>query len=290
MTRFALVGAAGFVAPRHLEAIKSVGGKLVAALDPHDAVGILDRYDRTTEFFTEEYRFERHLTKLKQGGAPIDWLVVCSPNYLHDRHIQLGLHAGARVICEKPLVMNPENLHYLQEIEREYTTTRGEQRVFTVLQLRHVRKLQSLWYDARRGKQAQVQLNYVTPRGKWYGRSWKGDTAKSGGILTNIGIHMLDLLLWIWGPGVTHAGLLETPTATRVVGDIVLERAYVKFELSVEGDKPLRELVVDGKRVEFTDGFESLHNRVYEETLAGRGHGIEDARPAVELAAQLRRG
>jgi len=290
--RFALIGAAGFVAPRHLEAIKSVGGKLVAALDPHDAVGVLDRYDRDTEFFTEPERFERYLEMLRREGNPIDWVSVCSPNYLHDSHIRMGLRAGAKVICEKPLVIEPKNLEALAEVEREAqqhdpfnTDTR---RVFTVLQLRHMPQLQALRASQQsRQTRARVDLRYYTPRGAWYQRSWKGSEEKSGGLVMNIGVHMLDLLVWVWGKDIRGGGILSCSPAG-LVGDLVLERAYVKFYLSTAESTPVRALTVDGESIDFTTGFERLHNTVYAETLAGRGHGIEDARPAIELAARLR--
>lgn len=287
--RFALIGAAGFVAPRHLEAIKSVGGKLVAALDPHDAVGILDRFDRETEFFTEPERFERHLEMLRRAGNPIDWLSVCSPNYLHDAHIRMGLRAGAKVICEKPLVIEPKNLDALKDVESEYATD-GQRRIFTVLQLRHMKVLKRLKQsvDARwSGKQEQVRLQYSTPRGHWYQRSWKGDEEKSGGLVMNIGVHMLDLLTWIWGPSTRGGGVLER-SPTHVYGDLVLDRAYVQFKLTVDDAVAGRALFVNDLPIDFTTGFEGLHSTVYAETLAGRGHGIEDARPALELAHQLR--
>lgn len=291
--RFALIGAAGFVAPRHLQAIKDVGGKLVAALDPHDAVGVLDRFDRETEFFTEPERFERHLEMLRREGKPVDWVSVCSPNYLHDSHIRMGLRAGAKVICEKPLVIEPKNLDALKDVEAEAQQhdpfNEDRRRVFTVLQLRHMPQLQHLRHvQLHSVNQQQVGLHYTTPRGAWYQHSWKGVEAKSGGLIMNIGVHMLDLFAWIWGPEVHHAGLLAERSPTCVKGDLVLSRAYIKFDLSIEGDKPERLLTVNGQAIDFTTGFEGLHSTVYRETLAGRGHGIEDARPALELAYRLR--
>lgn len=290
--RFALIGAAGFVAPRHLEAIKHVGGRLVAALDPHDAVGILDRYDRDTEFFTEPERFERHLEMLKRDGDPIDWLVICSPNYLHDAHIRMGLRAGAKVICEKPLVLDPKNLDALADVESGYAAT-GERRVFTVLQLRHMPAIVSLYNGYRMADhRPKVVLRYTTPRGRWYYRSWKSDDEKSGGIITNIGIHMLDALQWIWGPPPDARGCwlsMGSQSSSYARGGLSLARADATFELSIDGNKPERTLIVDDYPIDFTTGFEGLHNRVYEETLAGRGHGIEDARPAIEMAYRLRR-
>ena len=291
--RFALVGAAGFVAPRHMEAIKHVGGKLVAALDPHDAVGVLDRFERDVEFFTDEYRFERWLEKQRLDGRAIDWLSVCSPNYMHDRHIRMGLWAGANVLCEKPLVVNPDNLDRLAEMEGEFreSSKPEDRRVFTVLQLRHAPALKAIQAISSKSLVTQqVKLHYATPRGKWYERSWKGDVEKSGGLLTNIGIHMFDLLLWLFGPGESLAKIERSPTRAR--GSLRLQHANVDWLLSVDerdaqGGKAERWIEINGVRTEFA-GFENLHNAVYAETLAGRGHGIEDARPAVELVARLR--
>lgn len=298
--RFALIGAAGFVAPRHMQAIKDVGGRLVAALDPHDSVGILDRFDRETEFFTEPERFERHLEKLRREGNGIDWLTVCSPNWLHDTHIRMGLRAGARVICEKPLVLDPRNLDALADIEREFTEYADERRVFTVLQLRHVEELQrikAVGLPALKERQRQegrdlrklpliCQLSYITPRGHWYGRSWKGDPHRSGGIATNIGIHMFDMLLWLFGPAVNAD--VRRRTDDTIAGSLTFADAIVDWHLSITGDRAGRRLTIDGEIDVPITGFEDLHTTVYRETLAGRGHGIEDARPAVELAARLR--
>lgn len=286
---FALTGAAGFVAPRHLEAIHAVKGQLVAALDPSDSVGILDKYDRNTQFFTSPERFERFLS-----SHGVDWLSICSPNHLHDVHTRLGLQNGANVLCEKPLCLSPWNLDALQDTERK-----TGKRVYTVLQLRHLPKLKSLWLDAhgisKNEKPArarhQVQLKYVTPRGQWYHQSWKGDTDLSGGLITNIGIHMLDLLLWLYGH--VDGATVTARTPTRVMGTLKLARGDVNWLLSIDAadspdQKAFRSLIVDGEAVEFSDGFTGLHTTVYSETLAGRGHVIDDARPAVELAHRLR--
>lgn len=284
--RFALIGAAGFVAPRHLRAIRDVGGKLVAALDPHDAVGVLDRFDRETEFFTNEHAFERHLERLRMNGTPVDWVTVCSPNYLHFSHVKMGLWCGARVICEKPLVVNPDNLDRLAEIEASYKEARDDHRVFTVLQLRHVETLKALREEARTWPPSrEVDLHYVTPRGRWYDRSWKGQVDKSGGLTTNIGIHMFDLLLWLFG-SLTGVGASDLG-ARAATGILRFEHANVLWRLSLDGTFPERTLSSQGKTWSIT-GFEDLHTTVYQETLAGRGHTIEDARPAVELAASLR--
>ena len=286
---FALAGAAGFVAPRHLQAIHDVGGKLVAALDPSDSVGILDKYDRETQFFTSPERFERFLVS---HGA--DWLSVCSPNHLHDVHARMGLLAGADVLCEKPLCLSPWNLDVLEEYERK-----TQKRVYTVLQLRHLEALKRLRATVLPAppvgtpSRRSVQLKYVTPRGAWYHQSWKGNEELSGGLITNIGIHMLDLLLWIFGP--CQVANVRSRTPVTVTGELQLERADVTWELSIDGArspdwKAFRALIVDGVSVPFSDGFSDLHSTVYRETLAGRGHGIDDARPAVELAYKLRHG
>ena len=284
--RFVLIGAAGFVAPRHLQAIKDVGGQLVAVLDPHDSVGVLDRFGfRDTELFTDEHRFERFLEKLKRDRNPIDWLSVCSPNYMHDSHIRLGRHVDAQVICEKPLVLDPANLNRLDDGHPAGPS------VFTVLQLRHTEKLKELrqlqrfaWKHSE--DRTEVLLRYITPRGKWYHHSWKGDEDKSGGLITNIGIHMLDMLLWIWGS--CESFELYARDETRVSATLRLQRADVRVLLSIEDQPPERALLINGDKIDFTDGFEKLHTTVYRETLAGRGHGIEDARPAVELAWKIR--
>lgn len=284
-TTFALTGAAGFVAPRHLEAIHAVGGSLVAALDPSDSVGILDKYDRSTQFFTSPERFERFLS-----SHGVDWLSICSPNHLHDVHARLGLQNGADVICEKPLCLSPWNLDALQETERK-----TGKRVYTVLQLRHLPKLRRLRGGPGSGDgpnaRHTIQLKYVTPRGAWYHQSWKGDTDLSGGLITNIGIHMLDMLLWLYGH--VDGASITARTPTRVMGTLQLARADVTWLLSIDAadspdQKAFRSLIVDGEAVEFSDGFTGLHTTVYSETLAGRGHSIDDARPAVELAHRLR--
>jgi UDP-N-acetyl-2-amino-2-deoxyglucuronate dehydrogenase len=277
---FALTGAAGFVAPRHLQAIHDVGGQLVAALDPSDSVGILDKYDRATQFFTSPERFERFLS-----SHGVDWLSICSPNHLHDVHARLGMQSGANVLCEKPLCLSPWNLDSLQETERK-----TGKKLYTVLQLRHLPKLYALANIAPIARHT-VQLKYVTPRGAWYHQSWKGNTDLSGGLITNIGIHMLDLLLWLYGH--VDGAVVTHRTPTRVMGTLQLARADVSWMLSIDAaDSPdhqaFRSLIVDGEAIRFDDGFGALHTKVYEETLAGRGHTIADARPAVELAHRLR--
>jgi len=295
MKNFAMTGVGGFVAPRHLEAIRDTGNQLIAAVDPHDAVGILDRYSFDVRFFTEIERFDRHLEKLRRGpeGARVHYVSICSPNYLHDAHIRLALRVGAHVICEKPLVINPWNLDALADLEEETGC-----RVSTVLQLRVHPQLMALRdrLRAEPSRRHDVCLTYITARGGWYQVSWKGHDDRSGGIVTNIGIHFFDLLLWLFGP--VRSSKVHMREPQRAAGVLELDRADVRWFLSTErADLPplqpgakatLRSITVDGEDVEFSDGFGALHTRVYEEVLAGRGFGIADARPSVELTAQIR--
>jgi len=294
---FALIGAAGYIAPRHLAAIKATGNHLVAAVDPHDAVGVLDRYSFDVRFFTEFERFDRHLEKLRRGPEAdrVHCVSICSPNYLHDAHIRLALRIGADVICEKPLVINPWNLDALQDLERE---TGG--RVNTVLQLRLHPQLRGLQQRIEAGgaaRQHEVALTYVSARGPWYDLSWKGADERSGGIVTNIGIHLLDLLLWWFGPVV--ACEVHLRERRRMAGFLELARARVRWFLSADRcDLPFapepgvkttfRSITVDGEEVEFSEGFGHLHTQIYEEALAGRGFGIDDSRPAIELSHRIR--
>lgn len=291
---FAITGVAGHVAPRHLQAIRDNGHRLIAALDPHDAVGVLDRFSLGTLFFTEPERFDRHLERLRRGPEEhrVHWLSVCSPNHLHDAHCRLGLRVRADVLCEKPLVLSPWNLDALEALEAE-----TGHRVYTVLQLRAHDALVAL-RDRIRAEgtsgRRDVVLSYVTARGPWYDVSWKGHAEKSGGIGTNIGIHLFDLVLWLFG-GVVDARV-HLSSARRMAGHLELERARVRWFLSVDAaDLPAgaagpvhRAIVVDGSEVEFSSGFGELHTRVYERTLAGRGFGLSDARPSIELAHRLR--
>jgi UDP-N-acetyl-2-amino-2-deoxyglucuronate dehydrogenase len=294
---FALTGAAGYVAPRHLKAIRDTGNRLVAAVDPHDAVGVLDRYAFDVRFFTEFERFDRHLEKLRRKGEGerIDYLSICSPNYLHDAHIRLALRVGAHAICEKPLVINPWNLDALEELEGE---TGG--RVNTVLQLRLHPSLVALREQLAAGSQSQthdVSLTYITARGPWYETSWKGSDERSGGIVTNIGIHLFDLVLWLFGSVI--ACEVHTREPKRIAGFLELERARIRWFLSTNmADLPFtpepglkttfRSIQIDGGEIEFSEGFADLHTRVYEEVLAGRGFGIADSRPAIELSHRIR--
>ncbi len=293
---FAITGVAGFVAPRHLTAICATGNRIVAATDPHDAVGVLDRYAFDVRFFTEFERFDRHLEKLRRGpeGDRVHYVSVCSPNYLHDAHVRLALRVGADAICEKPLVINPWNLDALQELERE---TGG--RVYTVLQLRVHPALQALRERllAQQGRRHRVTLRYVTSRGLWYYTSWKGSAERSGGLVMNIGIHFFDLLLWLFGEA--RESVVTLREERRAAGRLDLARADVEWFLSADpADLPFvpepgkrttfRSIAVDGEEIEFTEGFTDLHTRIYEQVLAGGGFGIDDARPSIELAYRIR--
>ena len=296
MKNFAMTGVAGYVAPRHLKAIQDTGNRLVAAIDPHDAVGILDRFSFDLRFFTEIERFDRHLEKLKRGPEEgrVHYVSICSPNYLHDAHIRVALRVGADAICEKPLVINPWNLDALADLEHE-----TGRRIATVLQLRVHPQLIALREKllGQAGRRHDVCLTYVTARGPWYEVSWKGVEERSGGIVTNIGIHFFDLLVWLFGEvRECEVHLRET---RRAAGFIELERANVRWFLSTDvADLPFasqpgvrttfRSITVDGDEVEFSEGFADLHTRVYEETLAGRGFGIADARPSIELTHRIR--
>jgi UDP-N-acetyl-2-amino-2-deoxyglucuronate dehydrogenase len=292
---FAVCGVAGYVAQRHLRAIADTGHKLIAAVDPHDAVGTLDRFSFDVRFFTEIERFDRHLEKLRREGDAqrVHYLSICSPNYLHDAHIRLALRVGADAICEKPLVINPWNLDALEEMEHE-----TRRRIFTILQLRLHPELKRLKekMDAKTGMH-EVCLTYVTARGPWYDVSWKGSEERSGGLVTNIGIHLFDLLLWMFGP--IRRQEVHLRERRRGSGILELERARVRWFLSAEADDlPFRvtpgsrtahrAMSVDGENIEFTDGMGDLHTRSYEEIFAGRGFGTAEARPAIELVHRIR--
>jgi len=297
MKNFAITGVAGYIAPRHLQAIKETGNQLVAAVDPHDSVGLLDKYFPDVSFFTEFERFDRHLEKLRRDGSShkVDYLTICSPNNLHDAHIRLALRAGAHAICEKPLVLNPWNLDALQELERESSS-----RVYNVLQLRvHpvLMELKKKLSGEKSNKKHDVVLSYITSRGLWYYFSWKGVPEKSGGIATNIGIHFFDILMWLFGDA--QSSVLHLKEIKRMAGFIELKNANVKWFLSTDkndlpdesinkGAPTFRSITVDGEEVQFSDGFTDLHTRVYEETLKGNGFGIDDARPSIILVQKLR--
>lgn len=289
MKRFAIIGVAGYVAPRHLKAISETGNVLVAAMDKSDSVGILDQYFPDTAFFTEFERFERYLARLKNKGEGIDYLVVCTPNYLHDSHVRFGLRLGADVICEKPLVLNPHNVAAI-EAEEKLTG----KKVYTILQLRLQPVLIALKQQLEQQKQhRRVTLEYITPRGKWYQYSWKGDISKSGGLATNIGIHLFDLLIWLFGE-VKQVELLQNQT-DKISGILELEQATVNWKLSIDSEdlkdksqKSYRLLEVDGEKIEFDNGFHELHTKSYEEILQGKGFSTNDIRSSIEVVTKLR--
>ncbi len=294
---FAIIGVGGYIAPRHMQAIRDTGHRLVAAVDPKDSVGILDRYSFDVRFFTEVERFDRHLEKLRRLGEAerVHYVSICSPNYLHDAHCRLALRVGADAICEKPLVINPWNLDALEEIEAE---TGGK--IHAVLQLRvhpELLKLKARIEQEPAEKIHDVLLTYITSRGNWYHVSWKGQADKSGGIATNIGVHFFDLLLWLFGPA--QAIKVFHSEQKRMSGWIELQKARVRWFLSVDRDDlpaatrqanktTFRSITIDGEEVEFSEGFTDLHTRVYEQTLAGAGFGIADARPSIQLTYDIR--
>jgi len=288
---FVLIGAAGYVAPRHMRAIKEVGGDLVAALDPHDSVGILDSYFPNCRFFTEFERFDRHCDKLIRSGTSIDWVSVASPNYLHDSHCRFGLRIGANVICEKPLVTKEHNLNALKALELETGKT-----VHTVLQLRthpEAEKLKRAFGTSRpvddinKSDLHDVHIDYITPRGAWYLHSWKGSLVKSGGLATNIGVHLFDLAVWLFGEHHSPIDIgINRPDT--IAGNLYLKRANVKFHLSICDMRPRRQFYIDGEKFEFTDGFTDLHTEVYRRTLAGKGWGIEATREAIRITEAIR--
>lgn len=295
MKDFALIGAAGFIAPRHLKAIKETGNNLVAALDKFDSVGIMDSFFPHASFFVEFERFDRHLEKLKREGKAVDFISVCSPNYLHDSHIRFGLRQGASVICEKPLVLNPWNVEALDRLQKE-----TGKKVYNILQLRlhpDIIALKEKVKNSDPSKIFDVDLAYITSRGTWYYTSWKGDIIKSGGIATNIGIHFFDMLVWIFGN--VKNNIVHVHTHDRAAGFLELERARVKWFLSInentlpeairkKGQRTYRSLTMEGNEIEFSDGFTDLHTKSYQAILDGKGFEVIEALPSIELAHKIR--
>lgn len=282
MANFALIGAAGFVAPRHMKAIHETGGRLVAALDPHDSVGVLDQYFPDCRYFTEFERFDRFLSRAVQNGDQIDYVVVASPNYLHDAHCRFGLRVGADVICEKPLVLYERNIDELLRLEEE-----TGKRIWNILQLRLSLAAQVIKRGLTNGFHTAA-IQYNTPRGKWYDYSWKGDVQKSGGLCTNIGIHLFDLLQWFFGPVAEIGECLKNGRS--VSGFLYFKNAQASFALSIaQENTPQRVFTVDGESIDMTPGFTDLHTESYRKILDGRGFGIEHARPAVRLCEMLRK-
>ncbi len=292
---FGIIGVAGYIAVRHLHAIKETGNNLLASLDKFDSVGRIDSYFPESDFFVEFERFDRHFDKLKRTGTKIDYVSICSPNYLHDSHIRFALRHQAEAICEKPIVLNPWNIDALQEIENE-----TGRKIYTVLQLRLHPKILELREKIRNGpkdKIYDIDMTYVTSRGNWYSISWKGDIQKSGGVATNIGIHFFDMLSWIFGD--TRKNIVHISKPDKAAGYLELENARVRWFLSLDyddiptsvkqtGKRTFRSITVNGEEIEFSEGFGDLHTVTYREILAGRGFGLKEARQSVETAYTIR--
>lgn len=295
MKNFALIGVGGYIAPRHLKAIKDTGNDLVSAYDKSDSVGIMDSYFPKTAFFTEQELFDRHNTKMITSGNRIDFVSVCTPNYLHDAHIRYGLRLGADVICEKPVVLNPWNIDALEKVEQ-----REGHKAYTILQLRHHEAIVALKKKIENGpkdKIYDIDLTYITSRGNWYYASWKGDVHKSGGIATNIGVHFYDMLCWIFGE--VKQSVIHISTHDRVAGFLQLKNANVRYFLSIDGDtlpkevaekggRSYRCLMIDGEEFEFTNGFTDLHTVSYQKILNGEGFRISESRNAINIVYNIR--
>ncbi len=295
MKTFALIGAAGYIAPRHMKAIKETGNDLVAVYDPFDSVGIIDSYFPKADFFVEFERFDRHIDKLRRKGTKVDYVSICSPNYLHDSHIRFGLRNNADVICEKPLVLNPWNFDALEEIEKET----GKQ-VYNILQLRlhpSIIALKEKVAKADNKEKYDFDLTYITSRGNWYYTSWKGDVSKSGGIATNIGVHFFDMLSWIFGDiqqNIVHvhthdtaAGYLEFSKA-RIRWFLSINEQTIPEELRKQGKRTYRSMKIENEEIEFSDGFTDLHTQSYKNILEGKGFRLNEARKSIEIVHQIR--
>lgn len=292
---FGIIGVAGYIAIRHLHAIKETGNNLLASLDKFDSVGRIDSYFPESDFFVEFERFDRHFDKLKRTGTKIDYVSICSPNYLHDSHIRFALRHQAEAICEKPIVLNPWNIDALQEIENE-----TGRKIYTVLQLRLHPKILELREKIRNGpkdKIYDINMTYITSRGNWYSVSWKGDIQKSGGVATNIGIHFFDMLSWIFGE--TRKNIVHFSEPRKAAGYLELENARVRWFLSLDyndipvkckesGSRTYRSITVNGEEIEFSEGFADLHTLTYREIIDGRGFGLKEARQSVETAYTIR--
>lgn len=295
MKKFALVGAAGYIAPRHMRAIRDTGNTLVAAVDKNDSVGIIDSYFPDAAFFTEFERFDRHLEKIKRRDHAVDYLSICSPNYLHDAHIRFGLRYGADVICEKPIALNPWNIDALQEIEKE-----NEGNIYNILQLRlhdSIKQVKKMVDEGPEDKIYDFDLTYQTSRGNWYYASWKGDEEKSGGIATNIGVHFFDMLGWIFGD--VKANIVHLHTHDRAAGYLEFDKARVRWFLSInydtlpeeikaKGMRTYRSMTIDGEEIEFSEGFTELHTLSYQDVLDGGGFTLEDSRKAIQTVFDIR--
>ncbi len=296
MKNFALMGASGYIAPRHMCAIKETGNQLIATYDPYDGIGVLDSYFPDARFFTEFERFDRYLEKIKyEKGEVLDFISIASPNYLHDSHIRVALRRGADAICEKPIVLNPWNIDALQKVAKE-----TGQKIYTILQLRLHQSIVVLKrkIDASVGNEMfNVDLTYITSRGNWYYTSWKGDISKSGGIATNIGVHFFDMLTWVFGD--VKENIVHVHTHDRASGMLVLEKARVRWFLSINhdtlpdevkerGQRTYRSITLEGEEIEFSGGFTELHTRSYEHIFNGQGYGIEESRKAIEVVHDIR--
>lgn len=293
--QFALIGAAGYVAPRHMAAIKDTGNIVVAAMDKHDSVGIIDSYFPDADYFNEFERFDRHVDLLRRTGNPIDYFSICSPNYLHDSHIRFAMRSGGDAICEKPIVLNPWNIDGLQDVEKD-----TGRKVNTILQLRmhdSVNELKQSIEQSPSNSKFDVDLTYITSRGKWYYTSWKGDLEKSGGIATNIGVHFYDMLHYVFGA--LQENVLHYSTPSTAAGYLEYEKARVRWLLSIDesnipptsrakGMRTHRSITIGDKEFEFSGGFNDLHTRSYEAILKGEGFGLEDNRIAIETVASIR--
>lgn len=298
MNNFALIGAGGYIAPRHLKAIKDTGNELVAAMDPNDSVGIIDSFFPNADFFVEFERFDRHIEKLRRlkSDRAVSYVSICSPNHLHDAHIRFALRSGANAICEKPIVLNPWNIDALKDVESD-----TGQKVFTILQLRLHPAILALKKEveaAPPGKVFDVDLLYITSRGKWYQYSWKGDLKKSGGIATNIGVHFYDMLHFVFGA--VKENVVHYQDHQKCAGYLEYERARVRWFLSVDANdlpgialennlRTHRSLTMDGREIEFSDGFTGLHTKVYEDVLSGKGFGLDDNRVAINTVSEIRK-
>lgn len=295
MSRFTIIGVGGYIAPRHLKAIKETGNTLVSAYDISDSVGVLDSYFLHTAFFTEFELYDRHNSLLRSRGEPFEWASVCTPNYLHDAHVRYALRMGGNVICEKPLTLNPWNLDALESVEQS-----SGKRVYNILQLRMHPAVIALKQKVEQDpsdKMHDIDLTYVTARGSWYYTSWKGDEKKSGGLATNIGVHFYDMLLWIFGP--LQRSVVHLSEHDRVAGLLELQHARVRYFLSINqdclpeaavaaGKRVYRSIRVDGEELDFTEGFTELHTESYRRILAGEGFGIETVRPSISLVSEIR--
>lgn len=293
---FALIGAAGYIAPKHMKAIKDTGNKLVAALDPFDSVGIMDSFFPQSDFFLEPERFDRHLDKLRrQNFNKVEFVSICSPNFLHDSHIRLALRNDANAICEKPIVLNPWNIDALKQLEKE-----SSKKIYTILQLRHhpsIIKLKNEVDGNINNSRYDIDLTYITSRGRWYNYSWKGDEAKSGGVATNIGVHFFDMLTWIFGDVVDN--IVHISEKEKAAGLLILKKARVRWflsldyndipdEIKLKGLRTFRSIKISGEEIEFSDGFTNLHTVSYQHILNGKGFSIDDAGKSINIVHEIR--